>query len=426
MKKNMTVWFTCGWFCLASHGATYYADRSRPDDSGDGKTWATAKRTLQAAVDLSLKGDTVLVAPGVYDEGLRVTPGGWLRNRVVITRDITLASRDGAKATVILGARDPADATYQGCGSNAVRCVYMSLGALKGFTLAGGASGSENKEDLNNRGGGIYAPAMNGLPEISDCIISNNAAIRGGGAYAGTLRRCRVIGNRAQKNGAGVRDSALHDSVVAYNDGSGASFCYAKSGWRDNGVFSCTVAFNTGPGLEHSSAFNTISVGNGSAFSGAVPENTFVNCCLSSAAPQGSNNIVSAYARFADPAAAGDFRLLSNSPCLDAGNPAFPAGAPAAADRTDCLGAPRVQGKGLDIGAVEGVVPDIAAVACDTPQGAGTFSPAGNLILTALPTQLVFTAAAGAGAALRHFTLDGEALKKRGNTFTLNVARPGG
>ncbi len=426
MKKNTPLCFACGWFCLTGYGAIHYADCTRPDDSGAGMTWSTAKQSLQAAVDISAKGDTVLVAPGIYDAGQRITPGGWLSNRVVVTKDITLVSRDGADTTIIMGARDSADATYQGCGSNAVRCVYMAVGKLKGFTLTGGAAGSENKENLNNRGGGFYAPTNKDLPEIYDCIISNNAAIRGGGAYAGTFHRCRIIGNYAQKNGAGVRDSELHNCLVVYNYGSGAAFCYAKSYWPDNGIFNCTIAYNTGPGMECSSAHNTISTGNSSAFSGgALPKITFVNCCLSSATAMGSNNIEAAYARFVD-AAGGDFRLLENSPCLDTGNSAFLSSASGAAGHTDFLGAPRVQGKGVDIGAIEGVVAGIAAVAIDPPQGKGKLSPSKTLILKNLPTQVVFTATANEGASLRHFTLDGEAFKKHGNTFTLEVVRPGG
>ncbi|MDD4016698.1 MAG: choice-of-anchor Q domain-containing protein, partial [Kiritimatiellae bacterium] len=386
MKKNMMVGLMCGWGALSGLGAEWYVDGARPDDSGDGTGWGTAKRTIQAAVDLANTGDTVTVAPGVYGDGTRVTPGGRLRNRVVVTKEITLQSRDGAEKTVILGACDPADLSNGGCGPEAVRCVFMDRGVLKGFTLAGGATGSENKEDLNNRGGGLYSSSPNGLPLVYGCIVSNNAAIRGGGAYGGAFRRCRITRNRATQNGAGVRDSKLHDCLVVFNEGAGASFCYARSGGRDNGLFNCTVAYNTGTGLDQCSAFNTVSVCNGEAFrlSSAIPSLTFVNCCLSSPTVLGSNNIVAAYARFAD-AVGGDFRLLENSPCLDAGSPAFLSRASGAAGLTDFLGAPRVQGKAVDIGAVEGVVAGVAAVAVDPPQGEGAVSPGQTLVVKNLP-----------------------------------------
>ncbi|MDD4018901.1 MAG: hypothetical protein PHV28_13275, partial [Kiritimatiellae bacterium] len=106
--------------------------------------------------------------------------------------------------------------------------------------------------------------------------------------------------------------------------------------------------------------------------------------------------------------------------------PAFLSRASGAAGLTDFLGAPRVQGKAVDIGAVEGVFAGVAAVAVDPPQGEGTVSPGQTLILKNLPTQIVFTAAAAPGFALRHFTLDGAICKKRRNAFTLPVGRTGG
>ena len=63
---------------------TYYVDASRPDDSGAGTSWATAKQTIQSAVDLSVSGDTVLVTNGIYSTGGKVAPGYNVTNRVMI------------------------------------------------------------------------------------------------------------------------------------------------------------------------------------------------------------------------------------------------------------------------------------------------------------------------------------------------------
>ena len=82
---------------MAASGATYYADASRADDSGAGTTWANAKRTIQAAVDLATTaGDTVLVTNGVYDAAGAATPGYSLTNRVCITTNITVESVNGS------------------------------------------------------------------------------------------------------------------------------------------------------------------------------------------------------------------------------------------------------------------------------------------------------------------------------------------
>jgi hypothetical protein len=52
-----------------SRGGTWYADASRPDDSGVGTSWSTAKKTIQVAVDAARDGDSILVTNGIYSSG---------------------------------------------------------------------------------------------------------------------------------------------------------------------------------------------------------------------------------------------------------------------------------------------------------------------------------------------------------------------
>ncbi len=54
---------------------TYYVDIDKADDTGDGLSWATAKKYLQSAYAMASSGDEIWVADGVYypDEGTGVT-----------------------------------------------------------------------------------------------------------------------------------------------------------------------------------------------------------------------------------------------------------------------------------------------------------------------------------------------------------------
>lgn len=420
MKKKLilAVALTGLGFGLTGYSATNYVDRTRPDDAGDGLSWTTAKRTIQAAVNTAATSDTVLVAPGTYDEGMTVTPGGYLSNRVMVAKNILLQSRDGAATTVIQGAKDYSVNAY-GCGTNAIRCIYMTTGTLKGFTLTGGATSPDGKQSINDKGGALYGPNTS-APDVYDCILSNNASLRGGGAFGGALHRCLIAGNYANNNSSALRESRAYDCLIVNHTGPSV-IGYTHDA---EGVVNCTIARNSGIALDNSKAYNCIITENGGNV--ANSSELVMNCCISSTAgvSTGSNNIVAADAKFVD-SANRDFRLLMNSPCLDIANTNLfgSAGAPAA--RTDYLGQPRLQGSGLDIGAIEGGSPGVAAVtAVKQGTGSGSIAPEGRLVLATLPTQLVFTATAEAGSALRHFTVNGGKQKNSGDTFTLTVTQP--
>ena len=55
-----------GLLAVTSQAATYYVDANRPGDSGGGTSWTTAKKTIQAAVNIAAAGDQLVVTNGVY------------------------------------------------------------------------------------------------------------------------------------------------------------------------------------------------------------------------------------------------------------------------------------------------------------------------------------------------------------------------
>ncbi len=144
------------------------------NDSAVGTSWGTAKRTIQAAIDVSVDSDTIVVANGTY------TP-------------ITTANRK-----ILIESVNGADVTFIDGGGNA-RCSHLGEGIytlLRGFTLQHGYA---------DCGGGSYGGTL------VDCKISGNRVVwlqggaygEGGGAFGGVLINCTISGNSANTGGGG-------------------------------------------------------------------------------------------------------------------------------------------------------------------------------------------------------------------------------
>lgn len=127
MKKLTTLLLTIALYLGLSAQTNYYVDASRPDNSGDGLSWATAKKTNQAAVDLTSDGDVVNVNDGTYNVNVSATPGipTTSGNRLVITTDITVQSVNGAGQTIIEGA--------EATGGGRVRTQYGECTCRRAF-----------------------------------------------------------------------------------------------------------------------------------------------------------------------------------------------------------------------------------------------------------------------------------------------------
>lgn len=161
-----------------------HVDAARPDDSGDGLTPATAKRTIGAAVAISRNvnyENVIMVAPGVY-------AGAGNRNLDFDGCDIKLRSTDGAATTII-------DLDSSG------RFLVLENGEtleswLDGFTIRNG---------LADDGGAVYVDGASLV--VKNCVFQNNH----GSDYAGAVSinfgsasviDCRFVGNSSPWGGA--------------------------------------------------------------------------------------------------------------------------------------------------------------------------------------------------------------------------------
>ena len=179
--------------------------------------------SIEDAISASTDGDTILVAPGTYQEGPLNLAG----------KSLTLTSRDGPEVTTIT------------CPSGVEATVLLIRGAsnqneveLSGFTISNGVAenglgggvriiGDASQEFsmpiivtvrdcvfLNNtastEGGGLYASSETNV-SLLDCVFrSNSTAGRGGGASLNCIsnceiRRCRFEGNIASENAGGLK-----------------------------------------------------------------------------------------------------------------------------------------------------------------------------------------------------------------------------
>lgn len=276
-----------------------YVDAARPDDSGDGLTPATAKRTIQAAVDRAKDGDVVVVASGTY------APFDADNKRIEIV------SRFGYQYTIVDGGsvRRCATLGHEEAQTNTV---------LRGFTLQNGDTTGDELV-LWNCGGGVCGGT------VQNCYITGCHASKGGGAYYGRLENCLIEGNEADTYGGGSYYGTRVNCTIVGNRAS-----YSAGGTYDGTSVNSIIWSN--------------SYGSYTLYEGNWSNGSFDHC-VTTPCPDGNGN------RAADPSftkpGSGDYTLSSNSTCIDAGR------ADVVATATDLAGNPRIAGTGVDIGAFE-------------------------------------------------------------------------
>lgn len=181
--------------------------------------------TIQAAINASVHGDTVLVAPGTYTENI-VFRG---KNIVVTSRFVLNSDPIYIQSTIINGGT-PAFADSGSC----VRIVNGedSTAVLQGFTLTGGYGTLWQDEHGPGRyweGGGVFIALSS--PTIKFNIIRNNNVNRTGGASTGgggirlgdgapRILNNIIIGNAGMYGGGIVSNYAsptVRNNIIAYN-----------------------------------------------------------------------------------------------------------------------------------------------------------------------------------------------------------------
>lgn len=360
IPRGVGVWLVAGAMLLAGFDAcatTYYVT-PRGFDKNAGTTWATAKLTIQAAIDAATNNDLVLVTNGIYATG-GIT-NGYLTNRITLNKPLMVKSVNGPQFTLIQGTQVPGSTL----GASAVRCAYVGPGAtLSGFTLTNGATrsfdGTPGETAYDQSGGGVWCDGT-----IENCLITGNAGLGAGGALVtGACDNC-IFSNNVALNfyyagfgylvGVGgvsgvSSGGTLNNCLVINNQGNKAGACSDQC-YLNN----CTITGNasTNPAVVNCALANCIVYYN-TNFNNPYDPSTRQIDTTSTATytctrllPPGTGNFTNAPI-FVSPT---NFRLGPYSPCADAGNnnvlPGF----------TDLDGQPRFF-RTIDLGCYERQIP---------------------------------------------------------------------
>ena len=317
--------------------------------------------TIQGAIAIAQNGDTVLVAPGTYDEELDF-----------LGKAIAVRSEAGAQTTILTNVNAAVSfVNGEGPGSvlhgftvtgnnNSLHAAIYSPGASpliqrcvirdnhSSVSAAAGVFGDPTLEDcriednLNGNGtAGVY-----GAPTLRRCILSGNQGYDAAALYltGGRLEDCQVVGNSSEEGSSGGAVSISSVSVVVLEH------CLiarnVKSTW--GGMYSAQGAgLSISPTSPPASLVNCSVVDNrvtvpgfyGPDYGGIAGPATLVNCIvrgndgLQLSGPSASYSDVEGglpgLGNFdLDPlfrdAPNGDYRLLPGSPCIDTGDPAAP------------------------------------------------------------------------------------------------------
>jgi PKD repeat protein len=375
----------------------YYVDLNNKNPVPPYAFWSTAATNIQDAVDLAAAGTLILVTNGVspqqkngiavYQYGGHTVFGtlfGTLSNRVAITKPVVVRSVNGPAVTAISGSS---------LTLNPIRCVWMTNGAsLIGFTITNGSTLSSypsGEQVQLASGGGILASSTNAL--ITNCIIEAcSASYAGAGVYSGALHDCLIVGDTSTYGvyGAGVFGANLEACTLLGNvtdyyaggaaysvlsgcsiisnsaySGGGAYHCtlnnclvasnyssYISGGAYASTLTNCTVVRNVASilagGVDSSCALANCIVYYNSAPTQTNYGGMNLNyCCTAPLPPGGVGNITNVPGLVS--LTAGNFRLQSNSPCINSGNNHY------VFSSVDLDGNSRIVGGTVDIGAYE-------------------------------------------------------------------------
>ncbi len=351
------VWFELGEFDLGEDGFIRVYDKGVGSISFGamelkyrGPSWNRPievpgdANTIQEAIDMVANGDTVLVAPGRYQENINFMG----RSISILSHYAVTGDSSYIKNTILDGNFEKSVVTWDNDENE--NTLLQGFTIVNGLALRGGglhiANSSEPvikdciiKDNVTHiarvdDGGGAIHITGESSPVFEGCTISHNFAQSPGAGFFITgnseviIKRCRVFNNVTSDN-VFYRGAALYckEAIVQIyhtlfygNAASGEESALTFADMSNGEMINCTVAEHEKKGIE-ALAGGTVQIRNSILYNTTdeITGNITIEYSNVMGGFQGQGNI-DEDPLFVDPAR-GDFTLLPNSPCVDAGDP---------------------------------------------------------------------------------------------------------